>query len=62
LINFNFNLFAYVQTRNPWYEHTHPAERRSIKTDKAERSAMHWNRRNHRVTDTFCNCIEDTTI
>jgi len=30
----------------------------SIKIDKTERSARHWSRRNHRVTDTFCNCIE----
>jgi len=22
----------------------------------------HWSRRNHRVTDTFCNCVEDRTI
>jgi len=28
-----------------------------IKTDNAERSTRHWSRRNHRVTDTFCNCI-----
>jgi len=39
--------------------HTNSAERRSIKT---ERSTRHWSRRNHRVTDTFCNCIEDRTI
>jgi len=30
-----------------------------IKTDNTERSTRHWSRRNHRVTDTFCNCIED---
>jgi len=30
-----------------------------IQTDKIERSTRHWSRRNHRVTDTFCNCIED---
>ena len=40
---------------------THTAERRLIKTDKTERSTMHWSRRNHRVVDTFCNCIEDRT-
>jgi len=28
-----------------------------IKTDNTERSIRHWSRRNHRVTDTFCNCI-----
>jgi len=43
-------------------EHTHSADRRLIKTDKTERSTRHWSRRNHRVTDTFCNCIEDRTI
>jgi len=32
-----------------------------IKTDKTERSTMHWSRWNNRVTDTFCNCIEDRT-
>jgi len=42
--------------------HTHSAERRSTKTDKTERSTRHWIRRNRRVTDTFCNCIEDRTI
>jgi len=42
--------------------HTHTAERRLIKTDKTERSTRHWSRRNHRITDTFCNCIEDRTI
>jgi len=31
-------------------------------TDNTERSTRHWSRRNHRVTDTFCNCIEDRTI
>jgi len=56
------SLFVYEQTRSPLYEHTHPAERRSIKTDKTERSTRHWRRRNHRVTDTFCNCIEYRTI
>jgi len=46
-----FNLFVYEQTRS--------AERRLIKT---ERSTRHWSRRNHRVTDTVCNCTEDRTI
>jgi len=32
------------------------------KTDNTERSTRHWSRRNHRVTYTFCNCIEDRTI
>ena len=32
------------------------------KTDNTERSTRHWSRRNHMVTDTFCNCIEDRTI
>ena len=41
---------------------THTAERRLIKTDETERSTRHWSRRNHRVTDTVCNCIEDRTI
>jgi len=41
---------------------THSAERRLIKTDNTERSTRHWSRRNHRVTDTFGNCIEDRTI
>jgi len=41
---------------------THSADRRSIKTDKTARSKRHWSRRHHRVTDTFCNCIEDRTI
>jgi len=43
-------------------KHTHSAERRSINTDKTEHSARHWSQRNHRVTDTFCNCIEGRTI
>jgi len=43
-------------------KNSHTAERRSIKTDKTERSTRHWSRRNHRVADTFCNCIEDRTI
>jgi len=30
-----------------------------MNTDKTEHSARHWSRRNHRVTDTFCNCIKD---
>jgi len=42
--------------------YTHTAERRSIKTGKTAHSTRHWSRRNHRVTDTFCNCIEDRTI
>jgi len=29
---------------------------------KTERSTRHWSWRNHRVTDTFCTCIEDRTI
>jgi len=41
---------------------TYSAERRLIKTDKTERSTRHWSRRNHRVTGTFCKCIEDRTI
>ena len=57
-----FYLFVCEQTRSPQYEHTHYAERRSIKTDKTVRSARHWSRRNHKVTDIFCNCIEDRTI
>jgi len=32
------------------------------KADNTERSTRHWSRRNHRVTDTFCNCIEGRTI
>ena len=35
------SLFVYEQTRSPLYEHTHSAERRSIKTDKTERSTRH---------------------
>jgi len=57
----NFNLFVCEQTRSPQYEQTHSAERRSIKTDKTACSARDWSQRNHRVTDTFCNCIEDRT-
>jgi len=41
---------------------THIAKRRSIKTDQTARSTRLWSRWNHRVTDTFCNCIEDKTI
>jgi len=41
---------------------THSAEPRLIKTDNTERSTRLWSRRNHRVTDTFCNCIKDRTI
>jgi len=44
------------------YEHTHSAERRLTKTDETERITRHWSRRNHRGTDTFCNCIEGRTI
>jgi len=33
-----------------------------IKTDKTECRTRHWSQWNHRVTDTFCNCIEDRTI
>jgi len=68
-IQFQLNLiylllffFVYEQTRSSQYEHTHSAERRLIKTDETERSTRHWSRRNHRVTHTFCNCIEDRTI
>jgi len=57
-----FYLFVYDQTRSPQHEHTHSAEHRSIKTDKTQRSTRHWSRQNHRVADTFCNCIEDRTI
>jgi len=32
-----------------------------MKTDKTEHSTRHWTRWNHRVTDTFCNCVEDRT-
>jgi len=32
-----------------------------IKTDKTERFTRHWSWRNHRVTDTFCNCVEGRT-
>jgi len=32
------------------------------KKQNTERSTRHWSWRNHRVTDTFCNCIEDRTI
>jgi len=41
---------------------THTAERRLIKTDNTGHSTRRWSRRNHRVTDTFCNWIEDRTI
>jgi len=57
-----FNLFVSEQTRSPCYERKHSAERRSTKTDEIARSTRYWSRRNHRVTDTFCNCIEDRTI
>jgi len=40
---------------------THTASRRSLKTDKRECFTRHWFRRNHRVTDTFCNCVEGRT-
>jgi len=49
-----FYLFVRVQ-------HTHPAYRRLIKTDKTERFTRHWMRRNSRVADTFCNCVEGST-
>jgi len=52
----------FVSRQSPQYEHTHSAERRLMKTDKAERSTRQWSRRNHRVTDTICNCIEDRTM
>jgi len=32
-----------------------------IRTDQTERSKRHWSWWNHRVADTFCNCIEDRT-
>jgi len=38
------------------------AEHRLIKTDKTERSTRPWSRRNHRVTDTVCNCVEGRTM
>jgi len=41
---------------------TDTAEHRSIKTGKTELGTRHWSRWNQRVTDTFCNCIEDRTI
>jgi len=47
-----------VRRQNVHSISTHFAERRLIKTDKTERSTRHWSRRNHRVTDTFCNCVE----
>jgi len=43
------------------YEHTQSSERWLIKTDETDRSKRHWSWWNHRVTDTFCNCIEDRT-
>jgi len=59
----NFNLvYLFVSRREVHSMNTHTAERRLIKTDKTERSTRHWSRRNHRVTDTFRNCIEDRTI
>jgi len=33
----------------------------SIKTYKTERFTRPWGRRDHRVTDTFCNCVEGRT-
>ena len=53
------NLFVCEQTDTKSTVWTHTTERRSIKTDKTARSTRHWSRRHHRVTDTFCNCIED---
>jgi len=32
-----------------------------MKTDKTERFTRHWKRRNHRFTNTFCNCVEGRT-
>jgi len=43
-------------------EHTHSAERMSIKTDETTRNTRRWSRRNHRIADTFCSCIEDRTM
>ena len=54
-------LFVCEQTRSLQYEHTLSAERRSMETDKTERFTRHWNRRNHRFTVTFCNCVEGRT-
>jgi len=48
-ISYIFYLFIYL------------LESRLIKTDKTERFTRHWIRRNNRVTDTFCNCIEGST-
>jgi len=55
-------LFVNRQEVHSMNTHTHSAERRLIKTDNTERSTRHWSRWNHRVTNTFCNCIEDRTI
>jgi len=56
-----FNLFVYsrheVHSMN-----THTLQTHVDKTDNTERSTRHWSRRNHRVTDTFCNCIEARTV
>jgi len=41
---------------------THTLCRTQVDKNKAERSTRHWSWWNHRVTDTFCNCIEDRSI
>jgi len=55
-------IYLFVSRHEVHSMNTHTAERRLIKSDNTERSTRHWSRRNHRVTDTFCNCIEDRTI
>jgi len=50
-----FKIYFFMSRHEVHSMNTHPAEPRSTKTDKTERSTRHWSRRNHRVTDTFCN-------
>jgi len=58
-----FYLFICLRANTKSIVWTHTLCRTQVdQKDKTERSTRHWSRWNHRVTDIFCNCIEDRTI
>jgi len=61
MILFNLIYLFIADTKSIVWTHT-LCRTQVDETDNAERSTRHWSRRNPRVTDTFCNYIEDRTI
>ena len=60
---FIYFIYLFVYSRHEVHSmNTHTLQNAGWKNRQYRTEYRHWSQRNHRVTDSFCNCIEDRTI